>query len=360
VAFGFAYFLNKKIHVPIGIIQTSWGSAYIEGWMPIELTKKLPHFKKSVDRVKSDKDLMKAIKLVMEQFEKHGKIGSQYYDDPQKDKELKKILAHKPGYTDNANVFARTQPNLLYNAMLHPFIPYAVRGMVWYQGEANAENWQDATQYAESLQLWTKALRKIWGNKNFYMLGVMLPGFGKMMGGSPKPKDLDYPGNVTWAYMRESQMKLLSLPHTGVANTVDLGDAQNIHPHDKKPLCERLARIAARYVYGQKIVAVGPIFSKYKVKGNKFYVKFTHAKGLKTTDGEPPKGFWLTDKEHKEWYPAKARIIGDVVELTSDKVPNPAACRYAFAAKPTVNLVNGAGLPAYPFRTDKWNPYDKK
>jgi sialate O-acetylesterase len=101
---------------------------------------------------------------------------------------------------------------------------------------------------------------------------------------------------------------------------------------------------------------MGPVFDGFKVENGKMIIRFKNAKGLKTIDGQPPKGFWLTDKRHEKWYPAKAEIKGDTVVLSSDKVPEPAACRYAFAAKPEVNLVNAAGFPAYPFRTDDWTP----
>jgi len=357
VAFGFAYFLQKKIDVPIGIILTCWGSSSIEGWMPIEMTDTLPHFKKMMEKEAADPNIQKAIDLVIEQFEKHGRVKPQYSDDSEEDKKLKEILGKKCGhYRRDANIFARTRPNLLYNAMLHGAIPYAVRGEVWYQGEANTRSYEAEKRYATSLKTWTKKLRELWKNDDFKMLVVMLPGFRKMLPKSPEKKDLNYPGNVTWAYMRESQMKVSELPGAYVVNTADLGEARNIHPKDKKPVCERLAALAAGKVYGKEGLCLGPVFDGFKVENGGMIVKFKNADGLKTTDGQPPKGFWLTDERHEKWYPAKAEIKGDTVLLSSDKVPEPAACRYAFAAKPEVNLVNADGFPAYPFRTDDWTP----
>ena len=343
VAFGFSYFLQKSIGVPIGIIQTCWGSSSIEGWMPIEMTEELPHFKKIMDEFYADKDKMKVINMLIDQYKKNHRI-KKYTDDEAENQRLTKKYR-------NANICARISPNLLYNAMLHPLIPYAVKGMVWYQGEANTRNADMMKQYAQSLQLWVKKLRSLWDNDNFEFLAVMLPGFGRVMGGGNK--DIKYPGSLTWAAMRESQMKILELPHTAVANTIDLGDVKNIHPRDKKPLCERLALLAEHYAYGKNVVPAGPIFKNAKISGNKMTIEYTNATGLKTKDGQSPTGFWLAGKD-KKWYKANAEIIGDKVVLTSDKVAEPVACRYAYAAKPEVNLVNKADLPAYPFRTDSW------
>jgi sialate O-acetylesterase len=348
VAFGFSYFLQKSIDVPVGIILTCWGSSSIEGWMPLDMTEQLPHFKKIMAKFQADKDQQELCKMIIDQFNKNGKI-QKYSDDPEKDKKLAKKYR-------SANIYARTRPNMLYNAMLHPIAPYALRGMVWYQGEANGKSIQSELQYAESLQLWVKRLRKLWKSDNLHFLAVMLPGFGRIM--NRKNKDLNYPGNITWAWLRESQMKVLSLPNTGVANTIDLGEKKNIHPKDKEPLCKRLALLAERDVYGEKIVAAGPIFESFKIDGNKMIIKFKNSKGLKTKDGKAPEGFWLAGKK-RLWNKATAVIKGDSVVLVSDKVDEPVACRYAFAAMPTVNLVNSDGLPAYPFRTDDWKPMAK-
>ena len=139
-----------------------------------------------------------------------------------------------------------------------------------------------------------------------------------------------------------------------MANTIDLGDEKNIHPADKAPICERLALLARRDVYGEKIDAQGPVFESAIVKGNRMVIEFQHVDGLKTTDGAAPAGFLLAGAD-KKWLPAKAVIKGKTVELEAEGLASPAFVRYAFDGKPTVNLVNGAGLPAYPFRTDEWS-----
>lgn len=186
VAFGFSYHLYQKLQVPVGVIVTCWGSSTIEGWMPRDMTEQLPHFKK-----------------IMEEFDSNTNTQS-------------KILSAAGRCKPHGNVFHRQQPNVLYNAMLHPVIPYACRGMVWYQGEANAAKPAD---YAQSFPLWLERLRKEWGRADFHLLAVMLPGYG----------------DKAWPLFREVQMGILKVPHTSVANTIDLGDAKNIHPADKAP-----------------------------------------------------------------------------------------------------------------------------
>jgi len=302
VAFGFSYHLYQKLNVPVGVVVTCWGSSSIEGWMPRDMTEQLPHFKAIMESFDGSTNVQARVRAAMERGIKHG------------------------------NVFVRQQPNLLYNAMLHPLIPYACRGMVWYQGEANASKPQ---QYAESLPLWIKRLRAEWDRADFQFLIVMLPGFG----------------DKSWPLFREVQLGALKVPHTCVANTIDLGDEKNIHPADKAPICERLALLARRDVYGETIAAQGPVLKSAVVKENRMVIEFDHADGLKTADGSAPTGFQLAGSD-KSWHPATAVIKGDTVQVEAEGLAAPAFVSYAFAGKPAVNLVNGANLPAYPFRTD--------
>ena len=320
VAFGFSYYLNKKLNVPVAVIVTCWGSSMIEGWMPLDMTEELPHYKKMMAHFEKN-DKAKIIDLI-----KRGKESGKGADAwPRRD-----------------NIYARKRPNILYNAMLHPLAPYACRGMVWYQGEANSRNHQ---QYAQSLPLWVKRLRKEWARDNFHFLAVMLPGFGR---------DNGHPTSRSWAWFRDAQMKVLELPYTGVANTIDLGRANNVHPADKAPVAERLALLAIRDVNRLKIVGQGPQFKSFSVKNEVMVINFAYADGLKTKDGNSPTGFWLAGKDGS-WHQATASIKGRTVVLRSESIKNPVACRYGFAGKPTVNLVNGDNLPAYPFKTDDWS-----
>ena len=311
VAFGFSHHLHKALNVPVAVIVTCWGSSFIEGWMPIELTAELPHFKK-----------------IMDDFQKSA---------PTRERVEK---AMKMGIRDGMS-FVRKQPNIVYNAMLHPVIPYGCRGIVWYQGEANAAQ---PELYAASLPAWVREMRKRWNRENLHVLGVMLPGYGEDKGAADP---------ASWAWFREAQGKGLAMPHAALINTIDLGDAKNIHPTDKAPIVDRLARVARNDVYQDPVAARGPVFQNQKIDGAKVTITFDHADGLSTKDGKAPAGFWLAGAD-RQWHPAQAVIKGATVEVQAEAVQAPVACRYAFSNTPAVNLINKAGLPAAPFRTDDW------
>ena len=298
VAFGFSYYLQKSLDVPVAVIVTCWGSSLIEGWMPLDMTGQLPHFKER-----------------MEAFEREDR---------------EKIEAKIAEGIRSDDVHARTRPNILYNAMMHPVIPYACRGMVWYQGEANSSK---PKQYGVSLPLWVKRMRHAWQREDLHFLAVMLPGYGK---------------GRTWPSFRDAQMKVLDLPHTAVANTIDLGHATAIHPSDKEPIAKRLSLLALRDLHGQDIMGQGPMMKSVTTTGDTMTVRFTHAKGLRTRDGEAPLAFEIAGQDGK-WHPAQARIQGEAVALKSNQVPAPVHCRYAYKPKPKVNLINAEGLPAFPF-----------
>ncbi len=324
VAFAFAYYLNKDQDIPVGIILTCWSSSSIEGWMPLEMQKQLPHFKTHMDKFKKQ-DTKKVTALITQ--EKKGKKWAQ------KD-----------------NVFLRTRPNILYNAMMHPLIPYAARGIVWYQGEANSETMQTTKQYGTTLSLWCKELRNRWGRIELCFIPVMLPRFGKILPKSPST-DPGNPSAYSWAYFREAQMKILDLPNTAIANTIDLGALKNIHPRDKELIGKRLALLAGGLTGDAKGLVQGPVFSGMKKEGKNLRISFKNADGLKTIDGKPPAEFWVAGKDNK-WVQATTKISKDSVILSWDGKATPVAVRYAFAGFPKVNLVNSAGLPAIPFRTD--------
>lgn len=324
VATTFAYDLQQALNVPVAVIETSWGSSSIEGWMPRSLARQLPHFQEALDKL---------------DHEEHGRVAS--------------LIAKQAGgerWTRDENIFLRKRPNILYNAMLHPLEPLSVRGMVWYQGEANSHTVDTMKQYGVTLSAWTRQLRERFQNEDFMMVAVMLPRYGRMAATSPT-KDVEAPTAHGWAWIRESQAKLLELPNTGLANTIDLGHLTNIHPTDKRPVGKRVALIAQNLITPGSVETSGPKLESMQIEGATAVVAFTHAAGLKTTDGHDPTGFWIAGKDGK-WQPAVAKIDGETVRLTSEKVPAPVAVRYAFASFPQVNLVNDHDLPAVPFRTD--------
>jgi sialate O-acetylesterase len=339
VAFSFGYFLEKSANVPIGIILTSWGSSSLEAWMPRDMTATVPHFKTMMDEFDVDEKSKNRISSILEE--------------------------PKP-WSKKDDVFLRRQSNILYNAMMHPLIPYACKGLVWYQGERNTQSmygmpkepWfsrnSGMLKYGDVLKEWMQQYRKNWNNEKLHFLVVMLPGYGKVLAsGKEIPKE--NPAAHSWAWMRESQLKALELPHTSVINTIDLGDVKNIHPKDKLPIGERLTLFAIKKDVNKKVKALGPVIKKVKLKRNSVVVYFKNAKKLKTTDGKDPSGFWLSDASGK-WFPANAKIKNKTVVLSSQEIGKSLYVRYAFTGKPNVNLVNEANLPAYPFRTDLFKP----
>jgi sialate O-acetylesterase len=209
-------------------------------------------------------------------------------------------------------------------------------------------------KYDETLKEWIKRFRKGWENEEMYFQIVMLPGYGKVLdfGKDINPKS---PNAHSWAWMRESQLKVLELPNTSVINTVDLGHEKNIHPKDKLPIGKRLSLMVLHNVLNENVKALGPIMKKVKIKKNSIVVCFNNVKKLKTIDGKAPTGFWLSDATGK-WFPVKAIIKGKKVVLNAPELEKPLYVRYAFTGKPNVNLVNEVNLPAYPFRTDSFKP----
>lgn len=240
--------------------------------------------------------------------------------------------------------FDNNQPTVLYNTMIAPLTPFAVRGVIWYQGESNSHIPKPyRTLFPALIRDW----RAHWGAKQdgseFGFYYVQLANY---LARSSLPVE------GGWAEIREAQTMALSVPRTGMATILDIGEAGAIHPPNKQEVGRRLALIALAKEYGQSVEYSGPTFAQMKTApGSKeVTLAWTHAKGLKTTDGQAPRCFAILGDDAK-WYAASARIQGETVVLASEVTPT--AVRYAWANNPDVNLVNAAGLPAVSFRTDK-------
>ncbi len=250
----------------------------------------------------------------------------------------------------------------LFQGMINPLIPFAINGVIWYQGESNVGR---AYQYQTAFPLLINDWRAKWKQGDFPFYFCQLANFQAKV---PTPVD------SAWAELREAQSKTLSLPKTGQAVIIDIGEAGDIHPRNKKDVGERLARIALAKDYGKSVAFSGPVFDQLTVKGNQAILTFQHAEGglvaqplgetydVNTFNGETAplvrnspnsqlEGFAICGDD-KQWVWADAKIDGDKVIVTSEKVPTPVAVRYAWADNPTCNLANAAGLPASPFRTD--------
>ena len=234
----------------------------------------------------------------------------------------------------------QNNPSVLYNAMIAPLVPFAIRGVIWYQGESNAGR---AYQYRALFPTMIRDWRSAWGNEfPFYFVQL-----ANWHANKAEPDESD------WAELREAQMMTLREPQTGMAVTIDIGDENDIHPRNKLDVGRRLAAWALADTYKQKVIPSGPLFDRYTVNGNEVRIRFKHADGLKTMDGGPLKGFALAGEDrHFVW--ADARIEGDTVIVSSPKISKPVAVRYGWADNPIANLYNKAGLPASPFRTDDW------
>jgi sialate O-acetylesterase len=213
--------------------------------------------------------------------------------------------------------------------------------VIWYQGEANAER---AVQYRTLFPTLIRDWRAQFGLGDFPFYFVQLANY-MARAAEPGPSD--------WAMLREAQLMTLRLPNTGMAVTIDIGEADDIHPTDKQDVGLRLALWALAKTYDRPVVFSGPLYRSHKVHGHEISIAFDHADGLMARGG-PPVGFAIAGADHKLVW-ADARIEGEHVIVSSPKVAAPVAVRYGWADNPEVNLYNGAGLPASPFRTDDWD-----
>jgi sialate O-acetylesterase len=253
----------------------------------------------------------------------------------------------------------------LYNSMIHPWIPYGIRGVNWYQGESNVGR---AVQYKKVLPVMIQDWRTRWNQGDFFFNICQLANYqGKR----------DLPGESVWAELRDSQTQVsLTVPNVGLANLIDLGEAGDIHPQAKVEVGNRLAFNALAKVYGKQVPITGPLYDSMKVEGDKIRIEFKNTEGglvakplpetyivKSTTNENAPyvkyspqselQGFIICG-ENRQWVWADAKIENNSVVVSSSKVPNPTAVRYAWSDNPTCNLYNGAGLPAVCFRTDSF------
>ncbi|MFL9483897.1 sialate O-acetylesterase [Chitinophagaceae bacterium LWZ2-11] len=235
-------------------------------------------------------------------------------------------------------------PTALYNAMISPLIPYAIKGVIWYQGEANAGK---AYEYRALFPAMIKDWRQRWGQGDFPFIFQQLVNF-RAVKSDPSESD--------WAELREAQLFTLAEPNTGMSVGIDIGEAESIHPLNKKDIGLRMALQAEKLAYGEKkIVASGPLYKSMKVKDNKIILSFTNVGGgLQAANGGSLKQFAIAGDD-KKFVWADAVIKGNIIEVSSDKITKPVAVRYAWADNPEgCNLYNKEGLPASPFRTDDW------
>ncbi len=238
-----------------------------------------------------------------------------------------------------------TRPFLLYNAMIYPLRRMSIKGICWYQGESNRTERESYTRLTQSMiTSWRQLFAQ--GELPFYYVQV-----------APYFYDKENDTLADFSFFREAQAKIAGLNNTVMVTTVDVGEAKNLHPHNKKPIGIRLARTALNRIYNrQDIIWRGPQYQHLEIAGKKAIVFFepgTTAGGLQTDSSAAPKFFTIAGADQK-FYPAEAKIDGDKIEVWSDKVKHPVAVRYAFTNYAVTNLHNGEGWPVIPFRTDNW------
>jgi sialate O-acetylesterase len=242
-----------------------------------------------------------------------------------------------------SQTFIRWKPLGLYNAMISPLLNYRMKGVIWYQGESNAEK---PLEYQELFSTLIRDWRNKWNQGDFPFLFVQLPNFMETK---------SQPSESNWALLREAQLKTLSLPNTGMAVTIDIGEWNDIHPLNKKDVGKRLALAAQKVAYGdEKIIHSGPIYHSMKIVGNKIIISFSDTSGGLIAKGGGELRYFAIAGADKQFVWAKAKIKDGKLVIWNNKIQKPQAVRYAWADNPEgANLYNREGLPASPFRTDK-------
>jgi sialate O-acetylesterase len=334
VAYFFARELHQKLGVPIGLVNSSWGGTQIEAWMSEPALRADPAASEIFSRW--EKRLAEHPQKMTEHAETVAKVEAQKAADKAAGKKSKRGAPAKP-----EGPGSRWLPGGIYNAMIAPLVPYTFRGVLWYQGEANAAR---HSEYASLFTGMIKQWRTTFGQPlPFYF--VQLANFENAAGNK----------GDTWAYLREAQARALALPDTAMAVTIDVGEPKDIHPKNKQDVGHRLALHARKYLYGERIESDGPMFAAAKRDGAAMRVTFTHADKLKLhpakTDGRV--SFEIAGSDRK-FVPAEAQVEGDTLIVTAPTVAEPVAVRYAWRNSPDARLFNGDGLPAAPFRSDDW------
>jgi sialate O-acetylesterase len=341
VGYFFGRELNEQLNVPIGLIDDSWGGSACEAWIRRDRLEGNPMYaallKNWDQRVKDFDDA------------KWQADWAEWWKSAAAAKKAGKPAPPKPS-ASNKDAVGYHRPANLYHGRVEPVMPYAIRGVIWYQGESNAGR---AYQYREMFPLMISSWREDWKQGDFPFYWVQLADF---MAERP------HPGDSAWAELREAQtMTQDKLPNAAQAVIIDLGESSDIHPKQKLEVGRRLARLALARDYGKKVEHLSPRYESMEKKDDRIVLKFKDAgRGLRTIDAHHPQdakavtGFAIAGEDRK-WHWADAKITKpNEVEVWSEDVPAPVAVRYAWADNPVCNLYSESLLPVTPFRTDDW------
>lgn len=338
VAYFFGRELNQKLGVAVGLIDADWGGTRIQSWTP-------PEGFASVPSLKSEYEL---VQLADPRAELHQRRLEQTLDGTaQWLAAARAALARRELVPPMPTYPAELLPphdvqnaTALFNGMIHPLCPFALRGAIWYQGESNNG---DGMVYADRMRALINGWRQLWGEGDFPFYFVQIAPF-------------TYAGNPeTTAELWEAQTAAQAIPNTGMAVVNDIGNLKDIHPDDKQDVGHRLALWALAKTYGQSsLVYCGPSFKAMAIEGDTLRVSFDHVGGgLVSRDGKPLNWFEVIDADEGGWVPAQARIDGATVVLSAPGVKHPVAMRFAWSMLAEPNLMNAEGLPAGAFRAGK-------
>ena len=354
VGYFFARDLFQRLGIPVGMIHTSWGGTPAQAWTSIEGLAKDPELKSYLEKANAARDnfpaALEAHPAKLAEFKALKNTWEETVNKPYQ--ELLRIWTEESAKAAQTGQAVPPKPELaskapsppigpegnqnsettLFNGMIHPLIPYAIKGAIWYQGESNASQ---SRLYQTLFPAMIADWRTRWNQGDFPFLFVQIAPFN----GQPPE-------------IREAQLlTLTNSPNTAMTVTTDVGDAKDIHPTRKEPVGQRLALGARALAYGEKIEYSGPLYQAMEVKGSEAILSFSHTgSGLLAKDGEL-KGFTLAGADGN-FIPATAKIDGTKIVVTAAGVTDPKAVRYGWANVPDVNLFNQEGLPASPFRTD--------
>jgi sialate O-acetylesterase len=323
VAWYFAREIEQREHVPVGVIDSTWGGTVAESWTRLTA-------------LGGDASLAPL-------FASRGKMTDEAAAGilEEKDEQRQRDEARAEGKPAPQSrwrpVLASWGPGLLWNGMIAPLTPFPIRGVIWYQGESNSAP-ERAPLYNRVFRALIEDWRREWGIGDFPFLYVQISNYK-----STPAED--------WAALREQQLKTLEMRNTAMAVTIDIGDPDDVHPTDKVDVGLRLARAARALSYGESIEYNGPLFRQVTPEGTSIRAWFDHAKGLTAKGGEVT-GFEVAGDDGK-FSPATARIDGETVVATSPSVVEPVFVRYGWANSPQCNLLNDEGLPASPFTSDR-------
>jgi sialate O-acetylesterase len=326
--------LERELKVPIGLINSSYGGSQAEAWTPVEYLNANPDLKATVERTKIWDEERPRVKI------EYAEAIKKWREESEKQKAAGARPSPSPGVPDALRDYRIAAS--IYDGMIEPLMPFAIRGAAWYQGESNEAR---AEQYNILLPVMIRAWRERWGQGAFPFGIVQLPNYRAV---KSEPED------APWSFIREAERKTsLNTPNTGLIVTIDIGEAGDIHPKNKLDVGKRMAVWALKDVYGRKLID-SPKFTKAEIKGAKIVLTFESVgSGLKIKDGEKLDEFAIAGAD-KKFVWAEAKIVGkNKIEVSSPNISTPIAVRYAFNSNPEhPNLTNDSGLPASPFRTD--------